>query len=56
LGLQISRTQGSLVLQWVTQLANGASIRRPVEAYAVGGALARVPRLDGRGCMAAQVG
>jgi hypothetical protein len=50
---QISESKGQLALQWITQLTNGAAIRRPPEVYPESGALATVPRLDGRGGSAA---
>ncbi|KAL4853675.1 Centrosomal protein [Chlorella vulgaris] len=49
----ISESEGQLALQWITKLTNGAAIRRPAEVYPKSGALATVPRLDGRGGSAA---
>ncbi|KAL4447877.1 hypothetical protein ABPG75_005096 [Micractinium tetrahymenae] len=46
--LQISESDGELALAWTTHLAGGARIRSPPLAYPKSGALAEVPRLDGR--------
>lgn len=54
--LRIAESEGELALEWVTQLRNGARVRRR-EALPKNGALVDLPRLDGRaGGSTAQVG
>ncbi|PRW50911.1 basal body [Chlorella sorokiniana] len=50
--LKVIESDGEMVLEWATQLRNGARILRP-EAYSKSGALTTVPRMDGRAGTAA---